>query len=541
MTQDSTERSSAAVVEMPRYMNGIETSMWRAEVDPRLRSTVCVLLILDQAPDWDRLREAHEWSSRVVQRFRQRVVDPAFGLGSPVWVTVPTIDLAYHLRRVHLPEPGTDQQLLELVQGVAMRPLDRARPLWEALLIEGLEDGKAAYFLKSHHSISDGLGSIQLMPLLFNRSRELRESRPEPPPLPPPDQTNPLSEAIDQTATSLVRAPGRALRAAGRLLEALREPENALDDGLSLMQGLARATESAGPGSPLLAKRSLAWRFLTHQVPLADLRAAAKAHGNSVNDAYLAAVLGGFRRYHEHFGVVVDTIPMSIPVSVRSADDERGGNKFSGIRFPGPMGEPDPVRRMALVREQVIYGTSDLVDIGGVLSPLVNRLPAHLLARASASLTAGNDVQASNVPGIPYPVYLSGAQVLRMYPFGPLPGCGVMVAMLSHNGTCCIGVNADAAAVTDPELFQRCLVEGFDEVIAVKEQAPRKAATKKAATKKAAAKKTTTRKTATKTTATKTTARKAPAKKAPADKAPATRARRSSSSRAGNPRTTPTE
>ena len=506
MTQDTDGQGAAGTVEMSRYMNGIETSMWRAEVDPRLRSTVCGLLILDQAPDWDRLCEAHEWSSRVVRRFRQRVVDPAFGLGSPVWVTVPSIDMAYHLRRVHLPEPGTDQQLLELVQGVAMRPLDRARPLWEALLIEGLEDGKAAYFLKSHHSITDGLGSIQLMPLLFNRSRELRESRPEPPPPLPAEETSPLAEAIDQTASSLMRAPGQALRVAGRLIEALREPEHTLDEGLSLVQGLNRAAESAGPGSPLLAKRSLAWRFLTHQVPLADLRAASKAHGNSVNDAYLAGVLGGLRRYHEHFGVVVDTIPMSIPVSVRSAKDQEGGNKFSGIRFPAPVAEPDPVRRMALVRKQVRRGTSDLIDIGGMLSPLVNRLPAQLLARASASLTAGNDVQASNVPGIPYPVFLSGAQVLRIYPFGPLPGCGVMVTMLSHNGTCCIGVNVDAAAVTDPELFQRCLVEGFDEVIAVGAQAPKKAPAR-------------------------TRARKAPAKKA----------RRSSPSRTGRTRSTSAE
>ena len=77
---------------------------------------------------------------------------------------VPDIDLDYHVRRVHLPEPGSMEQLLQLAQGVAMRPLDRARPLWEALLIEGLEGGRAAYFLKSHHSVTDGLGSIQIVP-----------------------------------------------------------------------------------------------------------------------------------------------------------------------------------------------------------------------------------------------------------------------------------------------------------------------------------------------------------------------------------------
>ena len=134
------------------------------------------------------------------------------------------------------------------------------------------------------------------------------------------------------------------------------------------------------------------------------------------------------------------------------------------------MGEAGPRRTdRSLVREQVIQGTGELIDVGGMVSPLVNRLPTPLLARVTASLTAGNDVQMSNIPGIPYPVYLAGAEVVRMFPFGPLPGCAVMIGMLSHNGTCCIGVNADAAAVSDPQLLQRCLVEGFEEVLALGE------------------------------------------------------------------------
>ncbi len=191
-----------------------------------------------------------------------------------------------------------------------------------------------------------------------------------------------------------------------------------------------------------------------------------------MNDGYVAAVLGGFRLYHERLGQPIATMPVAIPVSLRSASDEAGGNRFSGIRFAGPVGEVDPAERIALVREQVIQGTGELIDVGGMVSPLVNRLPTPLLARVTASLTAGNDVQMSNIPGIPYPVYLAGAEVVRMFPFGPLPGCAVMVGMVSHNGTCCIGINADAAAVTDPQLLQQCLVEGFDEVLALGVPAP---------------------------------------------------------------------
>jgi len=82
-------------------------------------------------------------------------------------------------------------------------------------------------------------------------------------------------------------------------------------------------------------------------------------------------------------------------------------------------------------------------------------------------LTSRNDVQVSNVPGIPYPVYMAGARITRMYPFGPLPGCAAMITLISHDGTCCIGINMDAAAITDPALFQRSLSKGIDEVLAL--------------------------------------------------------------------------
>lgn len=94
----------------PAEMSAFEAVMWRAEVDPRLRSTTTSVLFLDRAPDWERLVAGHKWVTHAVPRFRQRVVDPAFGVGNPVWVEDPDFNLGYHLRRVRLPEPGSDRQ-----------------------------------------------------------------------------------------------------------------------------------------------------------------------------------------------------------------------------------------------------------------------------------------------------------------------------------------------------------------------------------------------------------------------------------------------
>ena len=93
-----------------------------------------------------------------------------------------------------------------------------------------------------------------------------------------------------------------------------------------------------------------------------------------------------------------------------------------------------------------------------VASLLIVRLPGPLLNAVAGSVTKSNDLQASNVPGIREDVYVAGAKVLRSYPFGPLPGCAVMVEMVTHGETCCIGVNLDPAAITDVPLFNDCLL-----------------------------------------------------------------------------------
>jgi diacylglycerol O-acyltransferase / wax synthase len=76
------------------------------------------------------------------------------------------------------------------------------------------------------------------------------------------------------------------------------------------------------------------------------------------------------------------------------------------------------------------------------------------------------DFLASNVPGLDVPVYLGGARVLQIYPFGPTLGAALNVTLLSYCSTCNLGVNCDTGAVPDPDLLLECLREGFDEVLA---------------------------------------------------------------------------
>ncbi|MDJ0850658.1 MAG: wax ester/triacylglycerol synthase family O-acyltransferase [Myxococcota bacterium] len=450
-----------------REMNATEALMWRMEVDPRLRSTICGLEILDCVPEWDRFLAACDWGTRMAPRFRQKVVEPALGIGNPRWVNDPDFDLHYHVRRVALPEDGGWPELLSSCEQIAMTPFDRARSPWESVLFEGLPGGRAAHLLKMHHSTTDGLGSVQLLSQLHSRRRESNPEKPQPPP-PPPERASPIELLLEQLAHDAQAVPGLVREAIDGLLSLTNPVEsarNALRFGASLGRLLA---DPGAPGSPLLTRRSLSWRFLALDVSFPDFRAASKVADASLNDAFVAALLGAFRLYHEKLGRPISRMPMAIPISVRREDDPEGGNHFAGARFAGPVGIADPVERMRTIG-RLVRSVRDEPALDGMsaLAPALTRLPAPLLAAVAGSLTQANDLQASNVPGLREDVFFAGAKVERSYGFGPLPGCAAMITLVSHGNQCCVAANVDPAAVTRVELFGECLMRGFSEVLAL--------------------------------------------------------------------------
>ena len=204
-------------------------------------------------------------------------------------------------------------------------------------------------------------------------------------------------------------------------------------------------------------------------VAFADLRGAGKAVGASLNDAFVGALLGGFRIYHEEMGHPIETMPIAIPISLRSAEDSaKGGNSFAGARLAAPVGLTDPAARMHAIGASVRAARDEpAVDGLGLMAPALARLPGPMISQLAGNLTKSNDLQASNVPGIREDVYIAGAKIERVYPFAPLPGCAAMIALVSHGDTCCIGVNLDPAAITEPDRFGRCLEDGFAEVLAL--------------------------------------------------------------------------
>jgi hypothetical protein len=295
--------------------------------------------------------------------------------------------------------------------------------------------------------------------------REPNPQKPQPP-VPLPEWATP-SELLRAQIQSDARALPGLLPNVGDLMRVLSRPvetvENALRFGASLTRVLA---DPDAQGSPLLRARSLSWRFLALDVAFKDLRAAAKAAGASLNDAFLAALLGAFRRYHEELDHPIDKMPIAIPINVRRETDPEGGNRFAGARFAAPVGIVDPRERMEVMGSLVRAARGEpAIDAMALFAPALARLPGPLISRLAGGLTKANDLQASNVPGFRTDVFLAGAKIERFYGFGPLPGCAAMVTLVTHGETCCVAANVDPAAITEPDRFSRCLEEGFAEVL----------------------------------------------------------------------------
>jgi WS/DGAT/MGAT family acyltransferase len=260
-------------------------------------------------------------------------------------------------------------------------------------------------------------------------------------------------------------ARGVASGAAAVVGHLARDPLGALGGALEYLRSGARVMAPAAETSPLLRRRGRATRTEVIDIDFDALRAAAKAAGGSLNDAYLAGLCGALRRYHEALGMPVGTLPMAVPVSVRRDDDPAGGNRFTGVTLAAPIGQTDPGERIRAIRAQMLSRREEpALGVFGAIAPVLSMLPQPLIEAASNAVTAP-DVQASNVPGYPGDTYLAGAKVLRQYGLGPLPGVAMMVVMVSRAGLCTVTARYDLASVTDPALFENCLREGFEEVL----------------------------------------------------------------------------
>ncbi len=453
---------------MGEFMRDSDAFSWYMERDPILRSTVVAVAWLQESPQWDRFVAKIDRATRLLPMFRQRVQEVPLRIATPRWTVDDGFDLTWHLRRIESPAPHTDGTVLEVARVAAMSSFDRSRPLWEVTLVEHLEDDRAALVMKLHHSLTDGLGGMQMALLLFDDAPVATD----------PDRAvdAPVGErlgTVEVVRQSLMRDRDRLVGVVGRGValahgSAVRTACHPLASATEAVETARSIGRTVAPVrttlSPVMRQRSLARDLEILELGLEDLKRAAGVAGGTVNDGFLAAVAGGLRHYHEAHGAVAETLRVTLPISIRTPEDPIGGNRITLMRFAVPVSDPDPVSRVRAMgrlcrraRDERSLPLTD--DIAGTL----NLLPSGVVAKMLKHV----DFVASDVPGFPFPVYLAGARVERYVAFGPTIGASVNLTLLSYHGMCFVGTTIDTAAVPDVVLFTESMRGGFEEVLAL--------------------------------------------------------------------------
>jgi WS/DGAT/MGAT family acyltransferase len=156
-----------------RQLTSLDTQFLALE-SSRQAGHVASLVILDPSTAPDGRLTCREMKALLRKRLpmlppmRWRLTEVPLNLDYPYWVDDPDFDLDYHVRELALPRPGSDAQLAAQVARITARPLDRARPLWEAYVIDGLASGHVALLIKIHHAVIDGMSGAEILGILLD-------------------------------------------------------------------------------------------------------------------------------------------------------------------------------------------------------------------------------------------------------------------------------------------------------------------------------------------------------------------------------------
>ncbi|HUR78125.1 MAG TPA: wax ester/triacylglycerol synthase domain-containing protein [Acidimicrobiales bacterium] len=467
-----------------RRMSDQEALMWNIEKDPWMNPNGSALTILDRPVDFDLMVAKIRYGLSRIPRLRERPVPGLGRLSPPVWATDPDFDLAYHMRHLALPAPGSMRQLLDLITRLHEEPFDRTRPLWMFYAIEGLVDGEGALFSKQHHSVADGIGALRMAEVYTDLERDVAR---------PPEVDleaifaeavaaeqgelleagADMSDSILDTATRTVRhnlrrQGGIVSRAAANVASVVTHPAKISDAVGGLVGEVRSAADTAGGGrttnasAPLFAKRSRRRHLEVLHVSLDDAKAAAKVLGGSVNDFFVAGAAIGALAYHAERKVDVEAINLTFVVSTRS-DKGMGGNSFTPVPLQVP-GEPAGiVERFAQVRD-LMAQRRDSVSGRGAMSAIAgfaNLLPTSVTTRVARDQAGKIDVATSNLRGAPFQTYMAGAKVLSLIPLGPVAGTAANLTTISNNGSMDMGLLIDPAAVEDPAGLARNISDAY--------------------------------------------------------------------------------
>lgn len=402
--------------------------------------------------DLDRILEHVASRLHLIPRYRQKVERAPLD-GQPIWVDDARFNLRYHVRHTRLPRPGDERTLKRTCARILEQRLDLHKPLWELWVVEGLDDGHVAVVSKIHHCMVDGVAGVDLMSVLLTPEPT---GKLEPPPVWIPRQPPSALEYALEEGLQRLGAPLRAVRAVGRL-GASGEARDELMERVRSAGRVVAGGLAADPPTPLNLPIGPHRRFDWLRMDLAELSRMRGKLGGTLNDLVLAIVAGAIRHFFKYTRLTdPDRIAFRVmaPVSVRDASERgRTGNRVAAWFVPLPIGESDPLERLAEVRRTTALLKRRHDALGAeTLTQVVEWLGATPISLGARLLE--NDppyhMVVTNVPGPRVPLHLLGARMIEAHPMVPLLGAqSVGIALFSYGGVLSWGFNADWDLVPD--------------------------------------------------------------------------------------------
>jgi diacylglycerol O-acyltransferase / wax synthase len=426
-------------------------------------------MVFDQLPEGrtpsvERVRDLLESRPELLPRFACRLSSARTGrLSWPTWQPDAKFDIAAHVRHATLPEPGGETELLDWLGDFYSHRLDRAHPLWEMTLLDGLADDHWALAVKVHHCLVDGISGSSVTTVILDAE-----------PRPAPESKGLLAGlAPESKSEDPVSGPLSAIAGGARAgLSAAVHPRklaSMLSRSRAVAEVLVRDELIGAPPTSLNVRIGGTRRLAAVATPLDDLKQIKQQLGGTINDVVLAATAGGLRRLFEHRGEDLggSSLRAMVPVSLRKASEQLAlGNRVSSLFVELPIEEPDPLLRYRktvaaeedLKRSDQAIGAEALVGLAGAAPPLIHSVVARL-----AFAPRLFNITITNVPGPQTRLYAMGAPLRRVVPLVPIfAGHAVGVAAVSYDGEVTFGLNADRATVPDLDVIQ----EGIEETLA---------------------------------------------------------------------------
>ena len=431
---------------MSEPLSALDTTFLELEdADRSAHMHIGAILVFDgPAPSLPELQAQLEQRLAALPRYRQRLTSrTARGLRRPGWEDDLAFDIATQVTRAALPAPGGERELLEWAGDFYSHRLDRARPLWRSVLLEGLEEGCWALATKTHHCLVDGVGASDAATVMLDAS-----ASPGPWHAPPAPREPPAHGVLHD----LTVLPRRVARSG---LDLAAHPAAVLDGARGLVELALRDELAGAPSTSLNVPLGEHRRLAVGHIELARVKAIGHALGGTVNDVVLALVTAGLRQLLLERG---DEPPAGmramVPVNLRvDADALQLGNRVSSLFVTLPVAEPDPAERYRLVLVEAqrrkagrqAAGGRALLELSALAPPAL-----HAAIARPALATRLFNLTVTNVPGPPRRLYGLGRRLRTIIPLVPLAAEHALgVAVVSYAGDVCICVNADRDVVRD--------------------------------------------------------------------------------------------